>query len=293
MDAIQNGRNIPTNEEIKIRSLEAQIRNGEFPDKEKLVIYIANLRNRGLLQISNEQTEELLNLYDSLHKVEDVPLDMQNYVSIGLENQDLIVAKETDRVLQTLNGPSSFANEFQQTQNEITANTQDGLANADTVFNHIANNQKVEISLIPVTEAISRDDIDVEVLNKIKFFITNAYVNPYVFRVDITKGVFYNIETSEVYEVRKNENTNQYEIYRGSEMVYGQSTMPSEEPGLEHDTDEEQMSYEDRRNKPKVRARIKEEPRHLGNAAFTKVGLLIINIITFALLTAMIVLLNK
>lgn len=292
MESIQHNNNVPTNEEIKIRSLETQIKNGQFTSKEQLAHYLTNLRNRGLLQINNEQLAELLNLYDSLHKTEEVPLDMQNYASIALEDQDLIVAKATDRVLQTLEGTEAFNTEFQQTQNEITANTQDGLANADTVFNHMANNQKVEMTLVPVTEAISREDIEIEILNKIKFFITSAYVNPYSFRVDISSGVFYNLDTSEVYEVRKNTDTNQYEIYRGGELVYGEALTQEEEPEKTQEHDAEKV-YEDRRYKPKVRARIKEPSRYMGNAAFTKIGLLVINIITFALLTAMIVLLNK
>lgn len=45
--------------------------------------------------------------------------------------------------------------------------------------------------------------------------------------------------------------------------------------------------------KPKTKVRKREFCGNTGNAAFTKVGLLIINIITFTLLIAMIILLNK
>ena len=45
--------------------------------------------------------------------------------------------------------------------------------------------------------------------------------------------------------------------------------------------------------KPKVRVRKREFHDNRGNAAFTKISFLIINIVTFALLVTMILLLNK
>lgn len=287
------------NDEIIIRSLEYQIRNNQFSSKEALMNHLIDLKNKGVSQetLTNEKIQEFLNLYDSLNKKEEMPLDMQKHSSVGLENQDLIVSKETDQVLKTLEGTSSFADEFRQIQNEITASSPDGLANANAVFEHMANHQKEEITLISVIDAISRDDIDSEMLNKIRFFITNKYVNPYSFQVNIENGIFYNIETDEVYEVRINQNTNQYEIHRGNELVYGsnakQSLEEADEPQLESDKDQEEMAYESRLHKPKVRARILEKPRYYDNAAFTNVSFLVINIITFALLITMILLLNK
>lgn len=286
-------QNVMTYEQVTVNDLESQIKNNQFNSKDQLVEYLVNLRNKGLSQLDNQQMQELLNLFDSLHKKEDTPLDMQNYSSVGLENQDLITSKENDRVLKTLQGTSAFSDEFRQTQNEIIANNQDGMVNADTVFEHMATHEKEEMSLISLTEAISRDDIQIEVLNKIKFFITNSYVNPYSFKVDLASGIFYNVETDEVYEVRKNVDTNQYEIYRGSEKVYGNNTAENEQE-VTNDMDPEKMAYESTLNKPMVRVRKPEDHRrYTGNAAFTKVGLLVINIITFALLITMIVLLNK
>ena len=64
-----------------------------------------------------QKMRELLDLYDSMQSKEKTPLDMKNYASVDLENQDLIVSKEADRVLTTLKGTSEFNNEFTQTQN--------------------------------------------------------------------------------------------------------------------------------------------------------------------------------
>ena len=49
----------------------------------------------------------------------------------------------------------------------------------------------------------------------------------------------------------------------------------------------------DSQTKPKVRVRKREFNTQRGNAAFTKISFLTINIITFALLVTMILLLNK
>lgn len=274
-----------TNSETIILRIENQIRNNHFNSKEQLSKYLVDLKNSGLYQteLSNEKIEELLNLYDSLNKKSDIPLNMKQYTGISLDNQDLIISKETDQVLKTLENSSTLDHEFKQTQNEITANSSNGLANANTVFKHMANHEKEEISLLSLEEAIKRNNIDMELLNKIKFFITSININPSVFRVDIESGIFYNIETDEVYEVRKNSISNQYEIYKGQELVYGK---------LSQD-DNKNLENNSRQYQPKVRKLIKPKSSSYNSAAFTKIGFLIINIITFTILILMIILLNK
>lgn len=282
--------------DIIIKSIEQKIKNNHFDNKETLIEYIVQLRNSGTVELNNQKIQELLNLFDSLKKQDSIPLDMRKYRSVALENQDLIVSQKDNRVLKTLEGTSEFTNEFLQTQNEIVANTQDGMTNADTVFKHMADYKKEEMALLSLKEAISQRNIDKEMLNKIKFFVTNIKQDLNPFRVDIEKGVFYNIETAEVYEVRKNEETNQYQIYLGNKKVYGTNEEKKEEsrnPELESEQNEETLSSENSLFKPKVRTRRKEDNPYVKSAAFTKIGFLIINILTFAILTTMIILLNK
>ena len=87
-------------------------------------------------------------------------------------------------------------------------------------------------------------------------------------------------------------------------MVYGINKVEEEKetekngdvPPLISDTEEEKMDYEPTESisKPYTRVRKPLPPnRHYNSAAFTKIGFLLINIITFALLTSMIILLNK
>lgn len=291
---MENDRNKTLRDQFSVRNIEQKIRNNQFESKEQLFEELVNLRNSGVGEVlNNQKMRELLDLYDSMQSKEKTPLDMKNYASVDLESQDLIVSKEADRVLTTLKGTSEFNNEFTQTQNEIIANNKDGMVSADAVFEKMANHQKEEITLIPLIESISRDDIDIEILNKIRFFITNSYINPYSFKVDVKNGIIYNVETNEVFEVRKNENTNQYEVYRENEKIYGKDIENSVEPELVNETEQEEMTYESRLNKPKVRVRKKEDYPHANNAAFTKIGFLLINVVTFGLLVAMAILLYK
>ena len=77
-----------------IKKIEEQIRNNFYNDKEKLAKYLKELKINGILpSITEQQIEELLQLYDNLHSKDVLPLDMQNYSSVALDNQNLIVSK--------------------------------------------------------------------------------------------------------------------------------------------------------------------------------------------------------
>jgi len=274
-----------------IDDLEQRIKNNQFESKEELFREITNLKNKGLIShLDNEKIKLLLDLYDSIHK--EPSLDMKTYSNVELENQNLIVSQENDKVLNTLNGSSEFVDEFKQIQNEIAAKSNDGLTNANEVFEHMANYQKEEMTLIPLMEVIEKPkgNIDKEILIKIRYFVSNTYVNPYIYKVNVDTGIFYNIETNEIYEVRKNEETNTYEVYKGGEKIYGTNSEEKEETVVEKDINEEKMAYESTKDKHKVRKLAKP---NMNNAAFTKIGFLLINILTFAALITMMLLLNK
>lgn len=277
-----------------IKSIEKQIRDNRFDTKENLVKYINQLKNNGMLTlVTEEEIKKLLEVYDETHQKESIPLDMTNYKNVSLEDKNLIISQKADKILETQTDSNDFVDEFKDTQNEIIVNNQDSLVDADEVFNKMANQQKKELTLITLSEAVTRDDIDIEILNKLKFFITNQYINPHVFKINLETGIFYNTETNEVFEVRKNEDTNQYEIFKGSEKVYGKSQEQEETPELEHDTEEEQ-TYEEQLDKENAKVRrLEKNNRFMNNAAFTKVGFLIINLLSFILIGTMIILLKK
>lgn len=283
------------NYNITYSGIERRIRTNDFENKEELSRYIIDLKNRGF--ISQEQITQLLSLYDELHNVTDMPLDMEKYKGVGLENQSLIVSTETDQILKTMEGHEDISKEFKKVQNEIIANSDDALSNADTIFKHMASTQKEEVNLIPLSEIHTKENIDLEILQKIRYFISNKYINPYAFRVDIESGIFYNMETSEVLEVRKNETTNQYQIYRGSEIVYGESYQNEESPDntdqmVNEDRSEEEKAYENR-NKPITRTLRPPQIRHYDNAAFSKMNFLILIIVMFTATITFITLLSK
>lgn len=279
-----------------------QIRNNNFKSKEELNNYIIYLKNNLIPSeiLSNEKVLELLNLYDSIHQNDNPKLDMRNYKASSLSNQNFIISTQTDTVLKTNSSNEDLNKEFQKIQNEITSSqTQNELANSDIVFAEMEKNRKEELTLLSINEVLQRDDIDSEVLRKIRFFINNEYINPYSYKVDINTGLFYNQETKEMFEVRKNPQTGNYEIYKGSEVEYSKARETEEHSNeslegnndfvedqeINKDIDEKQMLY-----KPKVRRLIK--PTNLNNAAFVKSSFIVIGICIFSVILA-IILINR
>ena len=254
--------------------IERRIKNKTFTTKEEI----------------EQKMPELLGIYDGLNQTNNMALNMENYRGVGLENQNLIIAKQEEHILKTMESPTNLNQEFNQIQNELVVNNQAALTNADIIFNHMANYQKEELKLISLSEAITKDNLDIEILQKIKFFISNKYINPYSYKIDIENGIFYNTETSEVLEVRKDEQTNQYQIYKGSEKVYGETLEQTtdNEMTLKNDIPEEEMSYDERsKTKPKIRV-LRPGYMNNRNAAFSKINfiLLMIGIFTVSIAIA-------
>ena len=251
--------------------------------------------------LTNKIVEEYLNLYDSLLAKDNLELDTQKYKGASLYNQNFIISTEDDKVVKTNNSNEKLVEEFKKVQNQMTANTDDGLANADMVFDNMRRYQKEELSLMSLSEAIEKDNVSVEDLNKIKFFINNKYVNPYSYRVDTNNGIFYNIETDEVLEVRKNEQTGNYEIYKGGESQFKQvdsdnpvNSQPTDNQQIDEnneeqikDTKEDTMAY-DKKN-VKVRRLIKPTE---SNRAFIKSSLIVVCIIVVTTFLSVFIILN-
>ena len=141
---------------------------------------------------------------------------------------------------------------------------------------------------------ITKDNLDIELLRKIKFFVSNKYINPYSYKIDLENGIFYNAETTEVLEVRKDEATNKYQIYKGSEIVYGDELEESNEMELNSDIPEEEMSYEDKsKYKPKTRVLRPPSMNNYHNAAFSKMNFLLLVISMFTASIVFVNILNK
>ncbi len=277
---------IETNYENVLIDLEKKINNNEFASKEELTNYINKIKANGIPEsiLTPEKITEYLNLYDTLNPELDPSLDLQNYQGVKLENTNVIVGIEQDKVLKTDRSNSEMPQEFKENQNELTALSDDSLANANETFEHMREHKKEELDLIPLNEAINKENVDVETLNKIRFFITNKYINPHSYKVDLENVIFYDIETNEVLEVRKNETTEEYEIYRGGEKVYDDSSPENE---LQTDTNEEQMAYENK--DAKVRRLIKPID---SSSAFVQSSLLFIICIVLGLILSVIILIK-
>ena len=278
--------------------IERKIRNDEFKNKEELNNYLKKLLDAGLFEQYQEnlQIKKLLDLYDSLHSYSSQPLNMENYKGVSLEEKQFIVSTQDDRVLKTTESYQKIDEEFKNNQNELIASNKGETVTADEVFERMANTQKEELSLVPLTQIHTISDIKIETLQKIKFFINSQYVNPYDFQIDLSNGVFYNVTTKEMFEVRKNEETNQYAIYKGGEIVYRENNQTEEnqvtnnmEPSYE--SEEDKQLYE---RKDNVKRRVLTPPKNYpSNMAFSKMSFLILNIISFMVIITMIIFLNK
>ena len=103
---------------------------------------------------------------------------MEKYKGVGLDDKNFIVSTEQDRILKTMESSTDIETEFKNVQNDIIANTKDAEANADTIYNHMANYQKEESTLIPLSQ-VNIDDVDLEMLQKIKFFLKSPFSYPF------------------------------------------------------------------------------------------------------------------
>ena len=278
-----------------INILETRIKNNEFKDKEELHKILNELKNNPTVgsSLSNEEVLRLLNLYDGYHQELPPSLDLQNYKETKLGDKKYTVATQTNEVLKNIDSDAKMPEEFKEIQNKISAaNTTDDLANADIVFSKMKNTKKEELNFIPIEEAIEMNNIDTEVLNKIKRFITKQNINPYSYRVNPTSGIFYNSETQEMFEVRKNTKIGEYEIYKSGEKQYTsneEQVSETDDQKLTHDKDEEKLEYENH----KIKKLIKPPE----NAAFVN-NIFVIFIITVfsvfvSLIISLVILLNK
>ena len=279
-----------------ILNLEEVAKTDRFKSKEDFNKYIEQMKQKGIPKdiLSEEKKKELLEAYDEYHKVEEAGLNMQNYTGTELDKQNYILNKKDDTMLKTDATKEELPDEFKDVQNDLaSANSQDDLANADEVYQAMRNNKKEEITLIPLFEMIERDNVDGVLLEKIKFFITSKYVNPYQFKISPETGLFYNTETDEVLEVRINKTTGKFEIVKGSQVLYTQETVSKD--SVQTETSEEVLDKEAPEQELKnVKKRVLVPPKEdHDQAAFVKSGILIIVGIFLALLIAMIILVLK
>lgn len=280
-------------------NLEQAAKTNRFATKEEYNKYIERLKKNGIPEsmLSEEKKKELLDSYDEYHKVDEAGLDIKGYKGTRLDEQNYIAATEEDALLKTNANKNDLADEFKNVQNELaSAQSKDDLANAKEVYQEMRDNKKEEISLITLQEMIERNNASEELLSKIRFFLTNSYVNPYEYKISPETGLFYHTENDEVIEVRKNPETGKYEIIRDSEAIYQDKEdfeqkmeeMPQEEfePAMEDELEQEKTDIKRRRRLP---------PKDIyGQAAFVKSSILItICILISYVLSILIVLLKK
>lgn len=288
--------------ETILKEIEDKIHNNFFRNKSELISYINAVRNSNDVDIElfNSKIGNLLSLYDTIVNDEELPLDMSNYKDVKLGDNNYVVSNKDSVVLKNDGNIGELVQEFRSVENDIIITKKDGNVDDDKVFDHMEKYKKEKSSFVPLTD-LNVSIIGKEILHKIRFFISNANINPYDYKVDISNGIFLNVSTNELMEVRKNENTGKYEIYKGSEAVHNNETNVDDngnEVVISEDmaslSDEELVNYEQRKkiNKPKKRI-LRLKPVKGKDAAFINYNLLLVVIFTSSIMIASLLLLLK
>lgn len=298
--------------ESVIKEIENRIKSNSFNSKEELVNYLNSLRQNNQIDINllNERYMSLLKLYDDTMTASD-SLNISNYKDASLEDKNFIVSSNDGRVLES-NSNTPLKEEFESVQNEMAVNGENGIANANQVFNYMEKYKKTEASLMPLSN-LNINIIDADMLEKIKFFISNNRNNIFDYKVDISRGLFINVNTNDIYEVRKNPETGQFEIFKGGSAMY--LSTPEMDPNgndvervneIPEMTDEELETYINNNHlsqaqidalyerqsrvrqakQTKVKKLVRVRNNALDNAAFAKLSLLSIIIVISSVLFA-------
>lgn len=298
--------------ESVIKEIENRIKSNSFKSKEELVNYLNSLRQNNQIDINllNERYMSLLKLYDDTMTASD-SLNISNYKDASLEDKNFIVSSNDGRVLES-NSNTPLKEEFESVQNEMAVSGENGIANADQVFNYMEKYKKTEASLMPLSN-LNINIIDADMLEKIKFFISNNRNNIFDYKVDISRGLFINVNTNDIYEVRKNPETGQFEIFKGGSAMY--LSTPEMDPNgndveivneIPEMTDEELETYINnnrlsqaqiealyerqkqvrQQKQTKVKKLVRVRDNSLDNAAFAKLSLLSIIIVISSVLFA-------
>lgn len=298
--------------ESVIKEIENRIKSNSFNSKEELVNYLNSLRQNNQIDINllNERYMSLLKLYDDTMIASD-SLNISNYKDASLEDKNFIVSSNDGRVLES-NSNTPLKEEFESVQNEMAVSGENGIANADQVFNYMEKYKKTEASLMPLSN-LNINIIDADMLEKIKFFISNNRNNIFDYKVDISRGLFINVNTNDIYEVRKNPETGQFEIFKGGSAMY--LSTPEMDPNgndvervneIPEMTDEELETYINNNHlsqaqidalyerqsrvrqakQTKVKKLVRVRNNALDNAAFAKLSLLSIIIVISSVLFA-------
>ena len=298
--------------ESVIKEIENRIKSNSFNSKEELVNYLNSLRQNNQIDINllNERYMSLLKLYDDTMTASD-SLNISNYKNASLEDKNFIVSSNDGRVLES-NSNTPLKEEFESVQNEMAVNGENGIANADQVFNYMEKYKKTEASLMPLSN-LNINIIDADMLEKIKFFISNNRNNIFDYKVDISRGLFINVNTNDIYEVRKDPETGQFEIFKGGSAMY--LSTPEMDPNgndvervneIPEMTDEELETYINNNHlsqaqidalyerqsrvrqakQTKVKKLVRVRNNALDNAAFAKLSLLSIIIVISSVLFA-------
>ncbi|MBQ3420523.1 MAG: hypothetical protein IJH34_02400 [Romboutsia sp.] len=167
-------------------------------------------------QMYSARVKNLLEEFDKNHEAQ---INSSDYKQMQVDNKNYIVSNEGKVLEQDASkNMGELSQEFKSKQNEMVgAKTGDSLNNAKEVYG-IMEKEKLESKFIPLSK-VDVNNVPQELIMKVNFMIKNPNINYNDFQVDVERGTFINTKDNELYDVRRDVNTNQFQLFKANQAV--------------------------------------------------------------------------
>ena len=170
----------------------------------------------------NDSLKKIIEEYDKAHEPK---INSSNYKQMSVDGKNYIISNDGVVLEQDkYKNMGQLANDFENKKNEmIGAKGENSLVNANEAFNIMK--KEMEESNFILIDKVDRNKISSELVQKIEFVKNIVGVNYNDFRVDINRGIFINTKDNELYEVRYDNVSKQYRLYRGKQATYNDNNI--------------------------------------------------------------------
>lgn len=167
-------------------------------------------------QMYSARVKNLLEEFDKNHEAQ---INSSDYKQMQVDNKNYIVSNEGKVLEQDASkNMGELSQEFKSKQNEMVGSkSEDSLNNAKEVYG-IMEKEKLESKFIPLSK-VDVNNVPQELIMKVNFMIKNPNINYNDFQVDVERGTFINTKDNELYDVRRDVNTNQFQLFKANQAV--------------------------------------------------------------------------
>lgn len=189
-------------------------------NSDEVIKYVEDNHLKFDYRVYSDGIKKILEEFDRSHEAQ---INSSDYKQMQVDNTNYIVAKDGTVLEQnSTKNMGDLAQDFKNKQNEMFgAKTDDSLVNADQAFD-VMKAEMEESNFMPLNK-VDVNKIPQELIMKINFLIKNPGINYNDFQVDIKRGTFINTKNNELYDVRRDPQTNQFKLYKSQQAVYTQN----------------------------------------------------------------------